>query len=474
MKDKCHIWGSPLGWYSVHIQEKPGESPYIISIINQDGSLNEKRCREICADISRQGGNGVRDWSYWIEAGEQKNILSPFIIEISRLHLRKAYIDNQQKIAAICNEYNLIYWFSLFDHVNYKYYAELSPWPWDGNFYHGKNKRYRNLWVSQMVDVFQDYNVGYSLCNEPGLTKLTARFLADTFIKLIKKGIDPKRIEIGIDYGLKEHVQKWGKVYRDFREFLNDELSANAFTRTFKAFVGRSWSRRLKTECLSPVHNASLSNMGKLLENARPGGDRGIVYSGDGLRNPRPDYATAKEIATFIFKKKYRGKNKFKVHFEFVYGKQENDPLDSIKGVSDAYNDVFGKHPENYGKEIEPKSVAEIIVRHAYLGILWREPDPASKGYVKYLQKNLIDENEFPVFVVCKSLVDSGECKENRKTITFPVILQKLYLGILRRGIDQDSIDPQVKEMQKVGVAGMAKSLLTSNEFNEKFLNKDK
>jgi hypothetical protein len=355
MKDKCQIIASPLGGYSLLVKDPKGGPDYIISYLNKDGSLNEYYLECMIQWAANQGANVFCDFPFWIHTQEAYEKISPFWFKPVynegatggdpigfKTIWNEQYFKNQKRIAEICNKNNMIYKFYLFDQCGTRRIGgtnKYNPWKFFDNFFFSdESGAYRRIWIERILMIFKDYKVIYGLCNEPRYEKNIPEFLSDTFVYLLQKGVPSENIELGLDYKMKEFNPEYGATYRKFR---------NEVCRKLKDDRWASW---LKSRCISPVHGASLGEVAKLLKDTTPGGTRRILYSFDGLKKPRPDYNTAVYISDYILETKHKAKNKGKVHFEIVIGKQKGDPLDSIQGVSDTYFNHFGKNPENYGK----------------------------------------------------------------------------------------------------------------------------
>jgi hypothetical protein len=343
-KDKCNIFASPLGAYTLPWSDQNGE--YIV-YFNKDGSLNEERVNDIAHHISWQGGNSVREFPFWINSEDAWRKLRPFTInpvppdfEYFYIYVSDSYEWNWSKIARIYNQYGVKLWFSLFDHCSLRN-NKYNPWTiayGKKAFYSEKAEEARYKFIDAMIRAFKGKNVGFEICNEPRLPFCTPEFLAYTFAYLIKKGVQPENIIIGIQYDMKERFPKYSKLCRDSRKLVVKEL-------------GKKWEQWLKSRSISPCHNMTLSNLKIMLgENPPAGGTRNLLLSMDGWRAPRPSKAQVKEVFSYALKAKSKAARNGKINFEVVYGKQRGDPLDSILGISEIYKDFFGNWPDNYHK----------------------------------------------------------------------------------------------------------------------------
>jgi len=330
MSDELQIFCSPLGMYSLL------RSDYIISVLKDDGSLDEKRLTAMVQYAANQGANALRDF-FWIDSKESYETISPFWYRAGDVGFNHAYFQNQRRIALICKAHGVRYYISLFDHCGTKGSAcKWNPWRYFSDFFYGEDaKPTRHQYIKILLDMMHGLDYGIDICNEPKPGQ--AEFLADTFLEVFQWGFDPKKIILGIDYFLKKNNTAYSDDYIKFSEKVCAEL-------------GTDWDRGLRVSCISPVQNVTMDHIKELWgPEVRPGGEWRILYSTDDVR-PRPDRETMREISTYILETKYRARKRDKVHFEVVLGRQKQDPLDAVAGISESYKDVFGVYPANFGR----------------------------------------------------------------------------------------------------------------------------
>lgn len=342
MSDRIQIFGSPLGMYSL-----PGDE-FTVSVLRGDGSLDREKLNEMIARIADMGANALRDY-YRIDSEEAYEKISPFHrVEDGSFKFNDRYFENQRIIAKACNRYGIRYYLSIFDHHGTEDVpGDWNPWRFFGNYFYGEDAgEMRHRYIDHVLEAFNGLDVGIDICNEPRPGE--AEFLADTFVYLLERGFDPRNTITGIDYRLKEKEQQYGNDYRTFRDNVANRL-------------GRNWREDIKAVCISPFHLATIENIEDLWrENVKPGGERRILYSMDGVENPRPDKFTIYGIARKVLDIKTEARKKSNVHFEVVYGKTDNDPLDAVEGVSAAYRSTWDRYPVNYGKYPQPVRPVEI------------------------------------------------------------------------------------------------------------------
>ncbi|MCP5106266.1 MAG: DUF4214 domain-containing protein [bacterium] len=449
MNDKVQILCSPLGMYSLLRGE------YIISVMNDDGTLNEKKLEEMVVKIANMGANGLRDF-LWLDSAHAYQTLSPFIKDDNgQFKFNDLYFINQRTIATVCNNYGLRYYLSLFDHCGAKRgVGQSNPWHIFEDFFYGEDaRRQRHEYICNLTAALSGLDVGLDICNEPKTGQ--GKFLADTFVYLINRKFNPRNIILGNDYFLKETNAAYGRDYREFRDTVADQLKAKA------------WKKAIKTECISPVHNATVETIDELWgADVKPGGERRVLYSMDGVRNPRPDRNTMYGIAKKVLEKKRNSREQDKIGFEVVFGKTEQDPLDSLEGVAQAYKDIFGVYPANYKKYnegISPNREHENIVRHGYLALLGRDTDAGGlQSYVEYLC------NGGTVLGFCERLVSSAEYRVNNAGRTPVELATRFYLAILDREPDEQGFEHTVEEIRKGAAALRVAAMLQSVEFMSK------
>jgi hypothetical protein len=330
-KDKAHLLWSPLGAFSML------RKPYIISVFDDDGQLNYMKLTAMVQWIANAGANGMRDF-FWIHNERAVELLSPFRLKPGNgIQFNFRFFEAQRTIAAVCELSGVRYYYSLFDHCGTKGdMSAFNPWNIFRDFFYGEaalGTCYK--YIDKVMDGFRGLDYGLELCNEPKAGQ--AKWLANIFIYLIKKGMNPGNIILGTDYYLKKSNSQYMKDYMEFRERVAAEL-------------GDEWEKRLKTACITPIHNATTTRIDKVWDGkVEPGGQRQMMYSWDGVR-PRPDYDEVYEMATKVLEAKWRAREKGKVHFEVVLGKEEGDPLDSFLGIAAAYREIYGENPSNWGK----------------------------------------------------------------------------------------------------------------------------
>ncbi|MCP4154558.1 MAG: DUF4214 domain-containing protein [bacterium] len=457
MRDNVQILGSPLGMYSM-LREN-----FVISVVRDDGSLDEEKCDTLIAGIANMGANGLRDFT-WIDSESAYDNISPFWPgHRGTFKFNETYFQDQRKIALTCNRYGLRYYFCLFDECGTKS-DDVSQWnPWrffDDYFYDEDAKELRHKYIDRLLDALHNLDYGFDICNEPKAGQ--AEFLADTFIYLKRNGFNPDNIILGNDYGLKE---KHNNHSRDYREFRNRVVAA----------FGLDWAKHLKTKCISPVHNANDENIKELWgDNVRAGGDRRILYSMDGVRrfsfegesvNHRPNKDYVQFIAEKVLNTKLVAREQGKVHFEVVYGKRDDQPLDSILGISEAYKKIWGNYPANFGQHTVRINPNVAIVTRGYRAILGRAPDPNGlKFYVELL------DNGGTILKFCQKLTTGGDEFTNRKArISAEDLAHDLYNGALDRDPDPGGLEVTIKAIKNNRTAHRTAAMLTSREYKNKF-----
>ncbi|MCP5106560.1 MAG: DUF4214 domain-containing protein [bacterium] len=460
MKDKIQILGSPLGMYSLLRED------YIISVLRDEGSLDERKLNALIAKIANMGANGLRDF-FWIDTQQAYEKISPFRHEGGQTFtFNGKYFDNQGTIARVCNHYGMRYYLTLFDHCGTKRgVGDWNPWRFFSDFFYGEDaKAHRHKYIDRVFKALAGADAGVEVCNEPKTGQ--GQFLADTFIYLIRKGFDPRKIILGNDYHLKEKNAAYGRDYREFRDKVAVDLDDS------------KWQKSIKTECISPVHNATIEGIDDLWgPDVKAGGDRRVLYSMDGVQKPRPDRNMMYGITKKVLEKKAKSREEEKVLIEVVYGKTNHDPLDSLEGVSQAYKEIWGAYPANYGKYKdagdvviddgiidEPAGSYVVHVIHGYRGLLGRDADPGGlEDYVDFL------EGGGTILQFCHKLVSSEEFVENSAKLAPLDLAHRFYKSILEREPDELGLEHTAESIRKGEVAERAAAMLESREFQIKF-----
>lgn len=464
-ENNVQILGSPLGMYSLLRGE------FIISILKDDGSLDFNKLNNMVWTIANMGATGIRDF-FWIDTEDAYRKISPFWRkDDGSFELNGRYFDHQREIATLCNRYGVRYYLSIFDHCGTKRKRneetgvwQWNPWRFFNDFFYGNDAAdMRHRFIDRILEAFNGLDTGIEVCNEP--KSGAGDFLGDTFVYLVRKGYPPENIIIGIDYHLKEKDGAYGNDYRYLRKAATSGLE------------DENWDQWLKSRCISPVHNATVEEIDHLWKGeAGPGGTRRILYSQDGVQNPRPDKDTMFRVAKKVLAMKTEAREKGKVHFEVVYGKTGSDPLDSIAGVSEAHNAVMGRYPDTFGKFPLPLPGSEVpvvpppdplttaVVEAGYLGILGRPADPGGKdGYVNFLKGGgtLVD--------FCRKLMDSDEYRTYRAGLPVDQLATQLYKGILNRNPDSGGMEHTQKMIRDRQIAERAAGMLDCMEFKSRF-----
>jgi len=311
--------------------------PYVISVIDDDGELNHSKLTAMVHWIATGGANGMRDF-FWLHNKQAADLLSPFWLTVGKgIRFNSRFFEAQRKIAAVCELSQVRYYYSLFDHCGTKgEMAKFNPWNIFWDFFYGEDAR-KNCYkyIDKVLEGFRGLDYGLELCNEPKAGQ--GKWLADIFVYLIKKGMNPENIILGTDYYLKESNPQYMKDYMEFRDQVVEEL-------------GEDWELGLKTRCITPIHNATPHLIDKVWDGkVKPGGKRQMMYSWDGVRQ-RPDFNQVYQMASKVLDTKWRALKMGRVHFEVVLEKEQGDPLDSFLGLAAAYRDLYGENLANWGK----------------------------------------------------------------------------------------------------------------------------
>lgn len=330
------FYSSPLGMYSLL------RSPRIISVLKDNGDLDTDNLNTIITNISSFGGNGLRDF-FWIDSQNAFDIISPFKgNKSSDPEFNQKFFDIYAEIAQACKAKNLRFCYDLFDNCGTKNDpANFNPWfkaGFSDYFYGAESKAWRTQYIDKVLTAFKGLdNVELGVCNEPNVYNYDncSTFLADTYVQLINGGVAKENISIGADV---VNVVKNNDFYNNYVSQVVTELG------------DPSWETYMKSNSITPCHNTTQDYLTNTIwggQDPKPGGGRRIMYSEDGVKTSgevgqdrtRPNIEEMQELATFILSKKSTAAQEGRVNFEVVYGKDTANPIDSIIGVINAWND---------------------------------------------------------------------------------------------------------------------------------------
>jgi hypothetical protein len=112
-----------------------------------------------------------------------------------------------------------------------------------------------------------------------------------------------------------------------------------------------------------------------------------------------------------------------------------------------------------------PSGREEIVVAHAYRGILGREPDP---GGLSSWSANL--RGGMPLDAFCAALFSSDEFRANRGSLSPEALAADLYRGMLERAPDPSGLDATAQAIRDGNGPRRAREILESDEFRQRFL----
>jgi len=421
VKDKLMIIGGILGGYSF----LPADQ-YVISYMkeNRSGEVNWEKFNLMLAEIANACANAIREFPWWCPSISDAKRLVPFAFDenenkfdLSRLD-NNNYFKNLEKIARLANLYGLTFIYDIYNgsETRVKDVKNFSPWNGKNNiqglsdyFYGADASTYREKLELKVIETLKYTDFMLELCNEPGTRGAEA--LAEAYIRLIKNGVPASRILNGWDYNRKKQNEKgtYAAAYRKWRDLVMAEF-------------GEEWGDKIKQESWSPIHKMTFKTIndywmiGLEPDQEVPSNTlRNTIYDTDGVSNPRPSKYDAGNMTLKIINVKGKAVDNGRVGVGVVYGKETGfEPDDALKGVSNAYNEKFGKYPVNYNKFPEPMPLPRWI---------YKETEPP----VITLPQDLVQ-----AFNLLKQpvgqLIQSKETIENKWATVLPV-LQKYNLA---------------------------------------------
>ncbi len=114
---------------------------------------------------------------------------------------------------------------------------------------------------------------------------------------------------------------------------------------------------------------------------------------------------------------------------------------------------------------------AEVVVKHAYLGLLAREADDGGLVHFAY---RLMDGDT--TIGVCRTLANSEEFDHKNEGLSTEEIARRLYTDLLKRRadeIDSDGLAATIAAVETGRIASRTAAMLRSDEFRNRVLNAD-
>lgn len=331
------------------------EPRFHISVIREDGKIDEGQWREMCRRAANNGATGLREMPFWLEKTSD-HIFAPFLFvqgTYDLVRLNPLYFDNLRRLAEIANRFNLKFYFSLYEQSNIRPRngkREFVPWTQNrqglANAWYGNDAaQFRINWEQNIFKTFAGLNVGFELCNEPEGDFVP--FLLSTLQHTLKAGIPEKDILTGVPFCLDESQN------RDYRQFKNK----------LKATYGDDWYNQQKRTWFTVIHQLSVQDWQEL--ELQIGHTRRFWLSVDGL-HPKPGKEWwKKHLSAFL---QVVGRIPFKNRYAFeTMHKNDEDDFDDVLGIAQAVQEVAGEVPPNYQSfPVEPGEIilpapAEII-----------------------------------------------------------------------------------------------------------------
>ncbi len=312
-----------------------------ISVIGENGNLQEEKWSEMCRRSANNGATGMREMPFWVEKA-QDHIFVPYVYVNGKYDLNQfnpIYFENLRRMVEIANTYNLKFYLSLYEQCNITKRNKSREFiHWTNNVqglkdaWYGKDADpFREAWENKILETFSGLNVGYELCNEP-VDEEFPHSGFETYKHLIKKGIPDEDILMGVMWDTRE--------YRKFRK-------------PFLEKYGDKWWGKQKHRWFSTVHGVDEKTFETL--NQQEGHTRRFWLSSDGI-HPKHDREWWEENLINFFKVVPTAPFKNRYAFEAMHKKDEDD-FDDARGISEAIYEVTGNYPTNLGKfpaKVEP------------------------------------------------------------------------------------------------------------------------
>lgn len=320
-----------------------------ISVIDEEGKLNEKVWEEMCRKIANDGADATRQIPWWSIRKEDYRWM-PFVYENGTYDLRffnPLYFYNLRRMAEIANSFNLTFIFSLYDHCHTKTKNNLRRFnPWTNNrqrlknSFYGKNMdHHRKNWESEVFKALEGLRVQYEICNEPYGD--CSRFIMKTLEHLEENGVSQNDIICGLQYRLDRRTNT------QYKELM----------KTIKRKHGLYYAEQLGKTWLLAVHQFGPHCFEGLASHETWGMRFFLSDDGNVPKNTEEWFylhysGYFREYPHTAFRDRF--------YIECMF-KTANDDFSATRGVSRALIDTKGFYPKNWGKfpanRIDPEKV---------------------------------------------------------------------------------------------------------------------
>lgn len=308
------------------------------SCINSDGILNEPKFREYIRKFANAGADHFSTLPFLCISDDKNDYkfvnnmeYMPYMLVNNKydLHqLNTKYFDNVRRMAKICNEYNTIFIFTLFDrcHGTFKaspYYNNVQ----NIDCWLQKNEINRTF-IFTILEALSGTNFKLEICNEPFSDKFHSFFFW-TWDILQKNGITKSQVIHGADFVANNYYWKL--------ELVDD--------------LGSDW----RVNSYTTVHqfDYNVANYLTKFQNVPPETKgRKFFISDDGLKQ-KPNTNEWQNLAYYFLSK---NPNAFDMGYILARCnapyEQESLNFDwfACKGISEAIKLISGSYPVNYGK----------------------------------------------------------------------------------------------------------------------------
>jgi len=356
MADRQHILNSYL----------PVFSP--VKGLVRDGAFDFEAWREYCRASANAGANGIRILPYAPWEVRPQELYCPYAYDVVQgawnLDVwHNSYFATLRRMVSIAQTYNLKVWFSLFDNCQF-HHGVIAPW---GHNVQARESYFedipRSLKFIEKVFACVGNEINYEICNE-GTAKGDMKKAVAWYVAMYKK-----LMALGVP---EDHICWGATVAATYQDGVwEDDRQRNLQTQVLSALKHLPG----KLQCFRAMHNVGVPTQTHVASYA---GEWAISWWGgkhtgkgwlsdDGVKNGANSadsdgtYQRPSPAQWYICAKRILEQDGGKImkwaveHCPKNYSPEIMVP--TLAAIVQAYHDVYGVWPENYGKFPKPVPV---------------------------------------------------------------------------------------------------------------------